>query len=115
MIDRAYLRSMLRELERSHLIVVLVPAKRGNGKVRQADEQNPDWYRDMCAAYPSTRFRHNHAPDTRIRRREVLICLRKMADGKPVAGAYVERILTAMAYAKRQDAKRDEYENRRYK
>ncbi len=113
--DRAYLRSMLKELERTHLLVVLVPAKRGDGMLRHADEQNPDWYRWMCANNPSTRKRKNQAPDTLIRREHVLACLRKLIDGTPTCGPNVGRLMEAMEWAQRQDRKRDEYESRHYK
>lgn len=75
---------MIAELESHRLAVALVPERRRTcegGMIRVAIEKNCTWYRRFCAAYPSSRVRKNAAPDTRIKRRDTLRLLDRMARG----------------------------------
>lgn len=74
------------ELESSALCVILVPAPEpmhSGHMVRMAVECNPAWYRDLCERFPSSRIRNRAKSDTRIKRRNVLRILDRLAGGKP--------------------------------
>lgn len=76
------------ELEASALEVILVPAddyfRDGYSMKRVAIEQNPGWYRDLCALYLSSAPSHRRRCklDTCIKRRETLQALSSIADGR---------------------------------
>jgi len=82
---------LLAELESHRLEVALFPARHPRHEthcVRVAVGQNPTWYRRLCAAHPSSRRRSKTAPDTRIRRANVLAVLGALAAGKPTRSRY---------------------------
>lgn len=95
------LREMLNELESHQLQVVLVPLNpklRGyneGGCRRVCSDLNPKWYRQLCAANPSSRGVRRGGFDTRIRRFNTLRALRQMLRKAP-AGKY-EAQLRAIA------------------
>jgi hypothetical protein len=72
------------ELASQHLGVILAhapdPRHRGH-MVRTVAMTNPGWYRQFCAAYPSSRVRRSHKPDTAIKRQHTLRALREIAGG----------------------------------
>ncbi|MFA6287758.1 MAG: hypothetical protein WC661_10285 [Opitutaceae bacterium] len=78
------LNEMLAELESNQLLIVLTPAPRPmhhGHMIRARAGQNPRWYRELCARFPSSRLRNRSLPDTRIRRRDTLATLRAMIGG----------------------------------
>ncbi|HLP00608.1 MAG TPA: hypothetical protein VK163_01185 [Opitutaceae bacterium] len=82
---------LLAELSAHRLEVALVPARVQRHEthcVRVAVAQNPRWYRRLCAAHPSSRRRAKRAPDTRIRRRDVLALLERLAAGQATRSRY---------------------------
>ena len=82
---------LLAELESHRLEVALIPARHPRHAVhfvRVAVSSNPPWYRRLCARYPSSRRRAKAAPDTRIRRRDVLATLERLAAGLPSRSRY---------------------------
>lgn len=86
---------MLGELEGNCLEVVLVPCKRRvneGGCVRVAASRNADWYRSFCAKHPSGRKRKNAAFDTRIKRRDIVRILTRLAGGLPSRSKYVSEL-----------------------
>ena len=86
---------LLAELESHRLEVALVPARHPRHEthyVRVVIGQNPSWYRRLCAANPSSRRRAKTAPDTRIRRANVLAVLGKLAEGKTTRSRYAAAI-----------------------
>lgn len=86
---------LLAELESNRLEVALIPARHPRHEthcVRVAIGQNPTWYRRLCAANPSSRRRARALPDTRIRRRDVLAILGRLAAGKPTRSRYVSAL-----------------------
>lgn len=92
------LQCMLDELEGGGLLVLLAPApqQRHTGHcVRVVADENPEWYRALCAAHLSSRRRRNPRPDTLIRRRHTLRSLRKMIAGEQAGPRYGERLLEA--------------------
>lgn len=93
------LEMMRAELESHMLAVALAPAPRpmhAGHCVRVKVDQNPLWYRRLCAEFPSARRRRNPRPDTRIRRRETIIALDRLArTGGEVRFQYDERLLAA--------------------
>jgi len=77
-------RELFDELETCRQEVALIPApdQRHSGHmVRIAVSWNPDWYRDLCASYPSRRKRARRKSDTRVKRRSILQALRRLAAG----------------------------------
>ena len=83
--------AMLGELESSPLVVILAPApspRHVGHMVRRASSVPPPWYRALCASYPSSRGVRRGKFDTRIRRREILAALSRMADGRPSRSLY---------------------------
>jgi hypothetical protein len=90
------LEQLLAELESSRLEVFLVPSRRRvneGGCVRVAVSKNAGWYRAFCRRHPSGRLRRNAAPDTRIKRANVLRLLAQLAEGKPSTSKYAPEIL----------------------
>ncbi|HQF38821.1 MAG TPA: hypothetical protein PK322_06860 [Opitutaceae bacterium] len=86
---------LLAELESHRLEVALVPARHPRHEmhfVRVVIGQNPPWYRRICAANPSSRRRAKTAPDTRVRRANVLAVLGSLAAGKPTRSRYVSAL-----------------------
>lgn len=89
---------MLAELESSRLEVMLVPLnpnKRGyndGGCRRCACSRNVAWYRSFCLRHPSSRIRNRAKPDTRIKRRNVLRLLSRLAQGKGSVSKYAEEL-----------------------
>lgn len=84
---------MIAELESSRLEVGLVPERRHTccgGMVRVALSRNCAWYRRYCADHPSSRKRRNLAPDTRIKRRDTLRLLNRLARGLRCRSKYEE-------------------------
>lgn len=92
---RAVAACLLADLEGNRLEVALVPAPQPRHEchaVRVAVSRNPTWYRRLCAAFPSSRRRAKALPDTRIRRRDVLSLLSRLATGRPVRSRYAAEI-----------------------
>jgi hypothetical protein len=74
---------MLADLSTHRLEVTLAPSKQNEiaergGMIRVVMDANTPWYQRMCADYPSTRKRDKRAPDTAIRRQDVLHALETM-------------------------------------
>ena len=88
---------MLAQLGSERLIVVLVPSRDPDcaskgGKIRAVESCNPDWYRDLCAEYVSSRGTRRGKFDTLIKRQHVERALREIASGK-VATIYAQRVI----------------------
>lgn len=84
---------MIAELESSRLEVGLVPERRQTcqgGMIRVALSRNCAWYRRYCADHPSCRKRRNLAVDTRIKRRDTLRLLDRLARGLRCRSKYEE-------------------------
>lgn len=99
---------MLRQLQREGLGVVLLPApdKRHSGHmIRVVETQNPDWYRELCAAYPKNRARPRQRKDkymdSLINRESVILALKKIRMGVDDS-TYTRRL---MPYVKKQSKK----------
>lgn len=89
---RDTLRFMYDELEANRLNVVLIPAPEQahiGHKIRVAEGQNPPWYKEFCAAYPSTVGRNS----TIIRRHNVLVMLKKLFTNGCVVGKYSDDLI----------------------
>ncbi len=89
------LEMLLAELESAQLVVGLVPSRwpvNEGAMVRVAFERNCKWYRDFCARHLSSRVRKNHATDTRIKRREVLRILGRLAAGLSSRSKYAPEL-----------------------
>ena len=85
---------LLVELEGAHLEVVLIPAseQRHIGHcVRAVQEQNCDWYRQLCDEHQSSRRRRSFKSDTRIKRQHTIRALERMSRGD-LRGTYAERL-----------------------
>lgn len=83
--------ALLGELESAPFLVVLSPApspRHHVHMVRVAASRPPDWYRRLCASYPSSRGLRRGKFDTRIRRRNILSALARMASGRPSGSLY---------------------------
>jgi hypothetical protein len=95
--ERAMAKAMAHELATTFLEVGLLPAptERHHGHhVRAAISHNPKWYRDLCAAFASNRrdairWRKHK---TKIKRRETLAALDRLASGR-VDGVYTQRLI----------------------
>ena len=91
---------LLGELESNRLEVAIVPAREPRHEthcVRVAIGQNPAWYRRLCARHPSSRRRAKTAPDTRIRRRDVLALLGRLAAGQSTRSRYAAELFKEAA------------------
>lgn len=88
------------EFESNRLEVVLAPCRREanvGGCIRVAASRNAAWYRALCAAYPSGRFRRKTAPDTRVKRANIARVLARLVNGQPSSSRYAPEILRAAA------------------
>lgn len=92
------LTTMLNELESHQLRVELVPlnpSKRGyneGGCRRVCSDKNPRWYSKFCARHTSSRGIRRGKHDTRIKRRNVLRLLARLANGLPSTSKYADEI-----------------------
>jgi hypothetical protein len=83
---RPYLKDMLGELESGWLEVVLTPsrfqecAKRG-GKIRVTQNQNAEWYKNLCGQFTSRRGRQKRLHDTLLKRKNVIRVLKTLIKG----------------------------------
>lgn len=90
---------MLAELESHQLQVMLVPLNprlRGyneGGCKRVACDRNVKWYRDLCLRHLSSRVRNHKKPDTKIKRRDILRILGRLADGRGSISKYAPELL----------------------
>lgn len=85
--------NMLWDLEANYLFVILTPApeqRHANHCIRTVEAQNPKWYQDFCALYPSSR--KGTKTRTRINRRETIKWLKRIIEGE-TEGVYVEKLL----------------------
>lgn len=94
---------MLAELENSGLDVVLVPSRhwecaRRGGMVRMSQNQNCQWYRELCSRNLSSRVRCNQALDTRIKRRNVIDLLQRLVKGRPTRSSYLDQLIELSRY-----------------
>ncbi|MCP5096246.1 MAG: hypothetical protein GY943_11895, partial [Chloroflexi bacterium] len=104
--------SMMRdELESRRLDVVLVPCTghmRDEGKMRRvAIERNPEWYRQLCSRYPSSRKprpRQRRHVDTLIKRKNVLRALERLANNGKPRTLYDERLIPVIKASTKQFA-----------
>jgi hypothetical protein len=80
--EKQAVEEMLRDLENFGLEVIAIPTEpSGKGK-RLTVCQNPDWYQDLCAAYPSTRNQTRPwRPRTRMKRCQVIDALKRIQSG----------------------------------
>lgn len=87
---------MLAELESNQLTVVLAPSKRRDRReydmIRVAASRNATWYQRFCAKHPSDRKRRNLAPDTKIRRKDIVRILTRLVNGLPSRSKYAEEL-----------------------
>jgi hypothetical protein len=87
---------MLNELESHKLEVMLAPSRRSDRRewdmIRVVCDAPPRWYRNLCNRHPSSRGVRRGKFDTRIRRRDVLRLLERMASGRPVVSKYAPEL-----------------------
>ncbi len=97
--DMRKLTYMLDTLESHRLHVILAPlnpAKRGwneFGCKRVVADRNVNWYRNLCAAFSSSRKRMHRKHDTLIRRRETIAALNRLINNRAKGTVYEARIL----------------------
>lgn len=69
------------------------PKRRFTGHmIRVVNERNPQWYRDLCADYPSSRRIRRCKFDTVIRRQGVIRALQEISDGR-CQSTYARRVM----------------------
>ena len=88
---------MYYELSTEQLEVCLVPEYQHDDDmsgrmIRAVTGQNPDWYKELCARYPSTRKRRKR-DDTKIKRAYTLVLLERMMRRGKSMSMYVEDLL----------------------
>jgi len=89
---------MLNELDQYYLEVCLTPSKyreyaiRG-AKIRTVLNCNPNWYKKFCDKYQSSRIRKSSKSDTRIKRRDVIRILERLAGGIGSSSFYVDDLV----------------------
>lgn len=91
------LEEMYGELCCHQLVVALVPSKRHDRRdwdcIRVNVDENPSWYKKLCAANASKRGVRRAKFDTIIRRRETLAALERLLAGKPNGTVYESRVM----------------------
>lgn len=97
LLEQCVAKLMADELERSRLAVTLAPCWGRYGddgrKRRIVEDQNPTWYRRLCAMYQLNRSRprRKRKPDTLIKRRHTLRALDEIWGGR-VETEYAQRV-----------------------
>jgi len=84
-------KELLAELDAGWLEVCKVPGREG-GYVRLVCEVNCQWYRDLCATYPSPRCRRWRKPRTVIKRCHTRAALASLARGRACGPVYRDRL-----------------------
>lgn len=77
---------LLTDLRKNHLSVVIV------GTCRVVESRNPEWYQELCSMHQSYRKRPRKTfkSDTKIKRRDILRLLTRLAEGLPASSRYIE-------------------------
>lgn len=93
-----YIEEMLLELSEFRLGVCLVPNQdpdKTDRMLRAAVSQNPQWYRDLCNAYPCTRSkaRGERKDYTKIKRQYILLVLERLVRLKKSTSKYAEYLI----------------------
>jgi hypothetical protein len=102
-----YLEDMLGELESGWLEVVLTPsrfqecAERG-GKIRVVQNQNAEWYKNLCNKFTSQRGRKRRLHDTSLKRRNVIQILRTLIKNNK-SNSYLAPYLLEEAEARKKE------------
>jgi len=81
------------DLETHKLTVALAPLRWGanpGGMRRVCIDQNPRWYRELCARYAVHRGKKH--PSTRVKRKDTLRVLRRMTAGRYTWSKYAPEI-----------------------
>lgn len=86
---------MYEDLKANKLTVELIPAREGDGKIRVATWENPEWYKWLCSRHNSERKRKNRLQDTKIKRKNILCTLKAMAEGRRTSSKYVAELKEA--------------------
>jgi hypothetical protein len=90
------LEEMLNELESHMLVTILAPSKRRDrqehDQIRVNMDENPRWYRKLCANHPSSREVRRGKFDTRIKRANVLSTLRTLVKRGHSPSKYVDEL-----------------------
>jgi predicted Rdx family selenoprotein len=84
-------KELLSELDAGWLEVCKVPGREG-GYVRIVCGVSCQWYRRLCASYPSPRCRRWRKPRTLIKRCHTRTSLLKLAAGQDCGPVYRERL-----------------------
>ena len=93
---------LIEDLMSRQLKVDLVPGREPRKWVRIVEEQNPGWYRRLCAAYPVRT--HKKKPSTIIKRRDILRILKRLEQGLPTRSHYAKDLtVIAMTYDPEKD------------
>lgn len=90
------LTQLLCELESHQLVTILVPSKRRDRRetdwIRVNADENPRWYRRLCADNLSSRGTRRGKPDTKIRRATILSVLGRLATGRHSISKYATEL-----------------------
>lgn len=90
------LEQMLNELQSHKLTTVLTPSKRSDRRdwdmIRVNLDENPRWYRALCARHPSKRQVRRGKFDTVIRRHRIEQALTTMLKGGRVQSIYADEL-----------------------
>ncbi len=90
---------MRNELLGSQLRVSLAPAREPqhtDHSIRVVESQNPWWYQDLCARYPSSRKDNRlgtRLQRTRVNRKHILQLLARLGRGEEVQSIYALELL----------------------
>jgi hypothetical protein len=88
---------LLYELEQNSLDVVLAPSpeqRHAGHSIRAVQGRNPEWYRELCSRFQSSRNRLKKHGDTKVKRRDIIRLLEQLAAGKDVASKYKEFLVS---------------------
>lgn len=88
------LEQALIDLESHRLTVALAPLRRPanpEGRRRVLIDQNPKWYRELCSRHAV--YRGKRKQSTRVKRRDTLRVLGRLAEGRRTWSKYAPEIL----------------------
>jgi len=94
------LKIMLFQMETERLEVSLIPhpdieKAQAGAKIRYVENQNPEWYRLLCALYQSTAPRYKRCTKfhTKIKRQHIMSILERLIKGMNVNSKYAEELI----------------------
>lgn len=84
------------QLKRQRLEVALAVApepKHTEHYIRVTNNCNPEWYSELCSKFQSSRKRKSCKSDTKIKRKDIIVLLKRLARGERPRSIYTKELI----------------------